>query len=1172
MNFRGVTTTFLLLLTFIIAHSQSYVQIGNGTANSSMPYTAWNYSWSKAVYSSADLGDAKTIDKIGFQSQNLDGTIANQTIYVKQTTGSTVSATYEDPATAGYTEVFSGDISGVPGEWNEIAFSTSIDYNGTDNLVIYFHSEHGSSSYSNFYATEVTGDLIKVAGSDDAFPTSDGLSPYPNALPNIRFYYQSSGPGTPTNPNPAENLEFVDVETELNFDLDEATTTYDVYFSSTESDVTNMETSALIADAATATGAGTYTVDPTPSGGLLEQKTNYYWRVVASDGSSTNTSPVWSFETQKVISAFPYSQDFEGGDDVVFTLMYMPEESDWNWTEATGSWNAVETYPQNGDSCAYISPFSLTQDEEYELRTPRFNLPANSQIKFFWFNGSELAGDKVAGVDSCYFQGSVDGGNSWVNITSLSPVAAQDAYQQELIDLTDFAGNNTYFRWVYKIVDENSSPQNVYLDNIEIKQITDDPEISLNPTSIDFGNICVGGQRKTQIAITNNNLTNDLVITGVSTIAGFETTYTGTISGGATDTADIYFMPTDATSYSGALTFEIEGNFAGSNELIVSGVGAEPLTSIYEYFDDVSAGDLPAAWSQISDPDNQFHFVAVEQGTSSEYNSAPNVLRLYNSDEYAHPLMAILPGVTDFGTNVLQFYAVKNVFEPVKLYVGVLDDPYNAASFEVVDTILVNSDLTQHTVEFDAGTTKPYIAFSHAMNDSLIASIRIDDVLWKNTDNTSAPEAAGNIYPVHENIDIDIMNDMLFKWSNEGGEPTGYRISLGTTTDANEIIDNMETGDTTAFVYSGAMDYNTTYYWKVVAYNDNGDAQNTATWSFTTMSDPLVVDLPWTEDFNNYVMHNLPSDNFRYPLGWSLENNLTEFYCWDKISNNDNSPDNAHSDSVAMHIISFSFDEPLDDWLFSKPVQLEAGSTYEFSFWYKTAGFAGEETFEKLEVKWGSDNTSAAMFNDPLFYDDNITVRDWTQFTTEITAEESGAYYLGFHSFSDPLQWILFVDDVSISELTGANVNFNVTGDGEPLGGAAITIDGETYTTDTDGTASVFVENGTYNYEITATNFSTVNETVTVDNEDVTIDVNLTDIHELNKRSYSIYPNPTEGVININGLNKFEVNIFNTLGQNVSSGVYNGNTSINLNELSDGVYYLNIKSNEQTATERIVIE
>ncbi len=1174
MKFRRFLTTFLLLLTFCFAQAQSYVQIGNGTANSSMPYTAWNYSWSKAIYSSVDLGDAKTIDKISFQSQNLDGAIANQTIYVKQTTSSTVSATYEEPFSAGYTEVFSGNINGVPGEWNEIVFTTSIDYNGSDNLIIYFHSEHVSSSYNNFYATEVSGDVIKVAGSDDAFPTSDGMSPYPNALPNIRFYYQSSGPGTPTNPEPAENTEYVDVETELNFDLDDVSTSYDVYFSSTESDVANMEASALVADDAAATGAGTYTVDPTPSGNLLDQKTTYYWMVVASDGSSTSSSPVWSFETQKVISTFPYNQDFEGGNDVVFTLMYQPEDSDWHWTEegSLGSWNAVETNPQNGDSCAYISPYFLTQGEEYELRTPRIDLPENSQIKFYWFNGNELADGKVAGVDSCYFQGSVDGGITWENITSLSPSEEQDVYQQELIDLADFEGNNTYFRWVYKIVDENSNPKNVYLDNIEIKQITNDPEISLNPTGVDFGDICLGGMKKAHIAITNNNLANDLVIAGVSTIAGFTTTYTGTISGGETDTATVFFQPTAATSYSGSLTFEIDGNFTGNNELLVSGVGTEPLTSVYEYFDDVNSGELPSGWTSINDPENEFHFVAVEQGTSNEYNSAPNVLRMYNSDEYLYPLMAVLPGVTNFESNVLQFYAVKNVFEPLKLYVGIMDDPTNPASFEVVDTIMVNSEITQHTVEFDGSNTKPYIAFSHAMNDSLIASIRLDDVLWKNPDNTSVPEAAGNAYPVHENADIDIMNNMIFKWTNEGGEPTGYRLSLGTTTAANEIIDNVETGDTTAFVFDGALEYNTTYYWKVVAYNDNGDAQNTETWNFTTMEDPLVSSLPWSEDFNNYVEHNLPSDNFYYPLGWSLENNLTEYYCWDKIANNPNAPDNAHSDSIAMHIISFSFDEPLDDWLFSKPIQLEAGTTYEFSFWYKTADFAGEGTSEKLEVKWGSDNASLAMAETALFYDDNITVREWTLFTTEISPETTGEYYFGFHAFSDPLQWILFIDDMSITELSGANVTFNVTGDGEPLEGAMVTIDNNTHTTDADGTISVFLGEGIYSYEVTAENYSTVNESVTVENEDVTIDVSLTDIYQLDKSSYAVYPNPTNGQVNISGLNSFEVKVFNALGQKVYSGNYNGNSSISLERLPKGIYYLNLKSNNQTTTQRIVIE
>jgi hypothetical protein len=64
---------------------------------------------------------------------------------------------------------------------------------------------------------------------------------------------------------------------------------------------------------------------------------------------------------------------------------------------------------------------------------------------------------------------STDGGNTWEALATLSPDEAQQQYQQVLLDLSAYAGNNTYMRWVYKVVDAASYPKNTFLDNIEVK-------------------------------------------------------------------------------------------------------------------------------------------------------------------------------------------------------------------------------------------------------------------------------------------------------------------------------------------------------------------------------------------------------------------------------------------------------------------------------------------------------------------------------------------------------------------------------------------------------------------------------------------------------------------------------------------------------------------------------
>jgi hypothetical protein len=416
------------------------------------------------------------------------------------------------------------------------------------------------------------------------------------------------------------------------------------------------------------------------------------------------------------------------------------------------------------------------------------------------------------------------------------------------------------------------------------------------------------------------------------------------------------------------------------------------------------------------------------------------------------------------------------------------------------------------------------------------------------------------------------MSDVIFTWSNEGGEPTGYRFSLGTTAAANELVDGNDVGDVTSFSFDGVLDYNTTYYWKVVAYNASGDASNTQVWEFTSMQNPLVNSFPWLADFNDYVLHNTSAGSFRYPLGWSLENNNSLYYCWDKISNNANNPNNAYSDSVAMHIINFSFTDPLDDWLFTNPLYLEAGNQYELSFMYKTSAFPGEETIEKMEVKWGTDNTSTAMFADPLFYDDNITAREYTEFTTIVSPETTGEFYFGFRAFSEPMQWILYLDDVQVSLIEGGTATFIVNGDGSPLQGADISIDGQVITTNASGEAQIMLANGTFDYTITATGFGTVNGSVTVDNNDVTEFVDMTDIDDLASIGMRLYPNPVEDQLHIEGQGEFTVSLINPIGQIVLNKTINNSTNIDMSDYASGIYFVNIKSQGTIITERIVVK
>jgi len=73
-------------------------------------------------------------------------------------------------------------------------------------------------------------------------------------------------------------------------------------------------------------------------------------------------------------------------------------------------------------------------------------------------------------------------------------------------------------------------------------------------------------------------------------------------------------------------------------------------------------------------------------------------------------------------------------------------------------------------------------------------------------------------------------------WASGGGNPTGYRLYFGTTTPP-LLYDDL--GNVTTF--SPVLDYETTYYWQIVPYNGEGDAQNCPIWSFSTAAEGMVL-------------------------------------------------------------------------------------------------------------------------------------------------------------------------------------------------------------------------------------------------------------------------------------------------------------------------------------------
>jgi len=75
--------------------------------------------------------------------------------------------------------------------------------------------------------------------------------------------------------------------------------------------------------------------------------------------------------------------------------------------------------------------------------------------------------------------------------------------------------------------------------------------------------------------------------------------------------------------------------------------------------------------------------------------------------------------------------------------------------------------------------------------------------------------------------------------------------------------------------------------------------------------------------------------------------------------------------------------------------------------------------------------------------------------------------------------------------LLAYQVSFNVACDGTAISGASISIDNQTLTSNAQGTTSISLIPGTYPYVVTKEGYETFNQNLTVENEDIEVDVDL---------------------------------------------------------------------------------
>ena len=76
-------------------------------------------------------------------------------------------------------------------------------------------------------------------------------------------------------------------------------------------------------------------------------------------------------------------------------------------------------------------------------------------------------------------------------------------------------------------------------------------------------------------------------------------------------------------------------------------------------------------------------------------------------------------------------------------------------------------------------------------------------------------------------------------------------------------------------------------------------------------------------------------------------------------------------------------------------------------------------------------------------------------------------------------------------------------------------------------------------------------------------------VSEVSSSNTRLYPNPTKGIVNIEGKGAMTISVMNVLGQKILETTANDNTTIDLSGFGSGIYMVRIETENGIKTEKV---
>lgn len=984
---KKILALSLLLLFITMAFAAEYT-IGTGTSTQSyVPfYGLYDYSWSKVIYTKAEintagLNAAGNINSIAFYVGNTPAnyTMPDQRVYIRHTSLSTYGTATDEtgtgfPNNANFAQVFQGDMVFNGGGWREIVFSTPFNWDNTQNIEILWENWNGDyvSGYPTFrYTTAANTSVYKYA--DNSFPTVVGTR-YGNR-PNIQFITPTTTP-----PNaamigaPADAATLVLPTATLSWASGGgAPTGYKLYFGT---DGAGTSTPTNIVNGTDLGNVLSY--DPNPD---LTAGTTYYWKVVPYNGiGDATTCPIWSFTTM----GEGYTQIGTGT-----STQIKPFGTTWGYERSAALYTAAQvgsigTLDEIAWYCVGTSataiPYKIyvksTTDAAMTAMTwPSFVASAqlvkegtysfsSSGWKLFTLDSPfpYISGNLIIGVETNY--GGSGGGSGH---TFHYSTGATGSHQYWNTDSSPSVANGTL----------NTSLPNVLL---HLGELSATPELVVSPTSWDFGQNFLNIPATKQFTISNIGGGTLNLSSVVASGSYYSITVAPTdmaLTTGESTTFTVQYLPTAVgASHTGTVTIT-DGRAVTTINL--SGSCVDP--TIYhadlphvENFDTVTVPALPFGWSSIN-----VNADAANWGSyASTPYSAPNSASIgYNGSLALNDWMISPPLSLEVGTTYRVGFQYRggstSYVEKLKVMLGTGNQVADMTTQVFINENINFTDYTSANATFTVPSTGTYYLGWHAYSIANQLRMYVDDITISIPD-PEPPLPATAAFPL--NGMTTLLNPIL-KWTpSVTGEPaTSYKVYLNTTGTFTEA-DLKYTGTATQYQSTGIAN-GSTYYWKVLPTNAYGADPTCPTWTFIT---PGAAQL--AEGFEGTTFP---------PAGWQRTTTSTSYWTYSTTT------------PYQGTRIMYAYTSTSTPYTISTPL-VAVNGTSKLDFFAKATAAT-----QVLQIMQSTDRTTWTQVGSDITC---AVSTEWYPISVNLGSLTPGDYYLAFHVPTQSSTGSVYVDHV----------------------------------------------------------------------------------------------------------------------------------------------------------------